>query len=93
MESVRVNTSEINASSTHRYIRRGIALIPTKFGINFGVRHLNQAGALVHIYEDGSILASHAGMEMGQGLHTKMLQVVAHELNVPLEKVEWTSHL
>lgn len=49
--------------------------MPTKFGIGFGFKQLNQAGALVHIYTDGSVLVSHAGMEMGQGLHTKILQV------------------
>lgn len=49
--------------------------MPTRFGIGFGIKHLNQGGALVMIYTDGSVLISHAGMEMGQGLHTKILQV------------------
>ncbi len=49
--------------------------MPTKFGIAFGVRFLNQGGALLHVYTDGSVLLTHGGMEMGQGLHTKMVQV------------------
>jgi xanthine dehydrogenase large subunit len=58
-----------------------------KFGISFNLKHLNQAGALVHVYTDGSILVNHGGTEMGQGLHTKVAQVVAHELGVPLARV------
>jgi xanthine dehydrogenase/oxidase len=73
--------------STHKFIRRGLAIIPTKFGASFGVSFLCQGGALVHIYEDGTVLATHGGMEMGQGLHTKMMQVVAHELHLPMELV------
>jgi xanthine dehydrogenase/oxidase len=71
----------------HRYKKRGLALIPTKFGISFTAIFLNQAGALVHIYHDGSILLSHGGTEMGQGLHTKMCMIAAQALNVPLESV------
>ena len=71
----------------HRYKKRGLALIPTKFGISFTAIFLNQAGALVHIYHDGSILLSHGGTEMGQGLHTKMCMIAAQELGVPLESV------
>lgn len=71
----------------HRYKKRGLALIPTKFGISFTAIFLNQAGALVHIYHDGSILLSHGGTEMGQGLHTKMCIIAAQELGVPLESV------
>jgi xanthine dehydrogenase/oxidase len=71
----------------HRYKKRGLALIPTKFGISFTAIFLNQAGALVHIYHDGSILLSHGGTEMGQGLHTKMCMVAAQELGVPLDAV------
>ena len=67
--------------------KRGIALTPVKFGISFNVKHLNQAGALVHVYTDGSILVNHGGTEMGQGLHTKVAQVVAHELGVNLARV------
>jgi xanthine dehydrogenase/oxidase len=71
----------------HRFKKRGLAMIPTKFGISFTAIFLNQAGALVHIYHDGSILLSHGGTEMGQGLHTKMCMVAAQELGVPLEAV------
>ena len=62
----------------------GLALTPVKFGISFNVTHLNQAGALVHVYTDGSVLVNHGGTEMGQGLNTKVAQVVAHELGLPL---------
>ncbi|OHS96541.1 aldehyde oxidase and xanthine dehydrogenase [Tritrichomonas foetus] len=68
---------------THRYKKRGIAMIPLKFGISFTFGTLNQAGALIQIYKDGSILASHAGIEMGQGLNTKLIQIVASTLRVP----------
>jgi xanthine dehydrogenase large subunit len=68
-------------------LKRGIALTPVKFGISFNVAHFNQAGALVHVYVDGSILVNHGGTEMGQGLNTKVAQVVAHELGVPLQRV------
>ncbi|MBC7584356.1 MAG: xanthine dehydrogenase molybdopterin binding subunit [Tardiphaga sp.] len=68
-------------------LKKGLALTPVKFGIAFNVNHLNQAGALVHVYVDGSVLVTHGGTEMGQGLHTKVMQVVAHELGVPLSQV------
>jgi len=68
-------------------LKRGIALAPLKFGISFNVKHFNQAGALVHVYNDGSILVNHGGTEMGQGLNTKVAQVVAHELGVSFECV------
>ncbi|MBA3479686.1 MAG: xanthine dehydrogenase molybdopterin binding subunit [Lautropia sp.] len=68
-------------------LKRGIALAPLKFGISFNVKHFNQAGALVHVYNDGSILVNHGGTEMGQGLNTKVAQVVAHELGVGFESV------
>ncbi|CAG8554989.1 8697_t:CDS:10 [Dentiscutata erythropus] len=74
-------------NSEHKWRKRGLALIPTKFGISYTALHLNQAGALVHIYHDGSVLISHGGVEMGQGLHTKMLQIAAETLDVPLETV------
>ncbi|KAJ1916407.1 hypothetical protein H4219_003809 [Mycoemilia scoparia] len=76
---------EFNAKS--RYRKRGISILPTKFGISFGAKFMNQAGALVHIYQDGSILVSHGGTEMGQGLHTKMCQIAAEALEVPLDSV------
>lgn len=72
-------------------IKKGLALCPVKFGISFTAKHLNQAGALVHIYTDGSIQANHGGTEMGQGLHTKIAQIVARELGVELDEVEVTS--
>lgn len=68
-------------------IRRGIAMTPVKFGISFTATHYNQAGALVHIYADGSILVSHGGTEMGQGLHTKVAQVVADAFGVDPARV------
>ncbi|MDH0864548.1 xanthine dehydrogenase molybdopterin binding subunit [Mitsuaria sp. GD03876] len=68
-------------------LKRGLALTPVKFGISFNVVHLNQAGALVHVYTDGSVLVNHGGTEMGQGLNTKVAQVVAHELGVPASQV------
>ncbi|KAH6695402.1 xanthine dehydrogenase [Plectosphaerella plurivora] len=71
----------------NKWRKRGLALIPTKFGISFTALFLNQAGALVHIYHDGSILVAHGGTEMGQGLHTKMTQIAAQALGVPLENV------
>ncbi|RKU43313.1 hypothetical protein DL546_002359 [Coniochaeta pulveracea] len=76
---------EFNAA--HKWRKRGLALIPTKFGISFTALWFNQAGALVHIYHDGSILVAHGGTEMGQGLHTKMTQIAAEALHVPLEQV------
>ncbi|KAJ2691326.1 hypothetical protein IWW39_000011 [Coemansia spiralis] len=76
---------EFNRQSTHR--KRGLAMLPTKFGISFGVKHLNQGMALVHIYMDGSVLVAHGGTEMGQGLHTKMAMVAAETLELPLESI------
>jgi xanthine dehydrogenase large subunit len=74
-----------NASSP--VLKKGLALTPVKFGIAFNVTHFNQAGALVHIYVDGSVLVNHGGTEMGQGINTKVCQVVAHELGIPLSRV------
>ncbi|WP_426338361.1 xanthine dehydrogenase molybdopterin binding subunit [Pseudoduganella sp. S-14] len=68
-------------------LKKGLALTPVKFGIAFNVTHFNQAGALVHIYVDGSVLVNHGGTEMGQGINTKVCQVVAHELGIPLSSV------
>ena len=68
-------------------LKRGLALTPVKFGISFNVNHYNQAGALVHVYTDGSVLVNHGGTEMGQGLNTKVAQVVAHELGLELKRV------
>ncbi|XP_038153453.1 aldehyde oxidase 6 [Cyprinodon tularosa] len=70
-----------------RWKKRGISLIPIKYGIAFAESFLNQAGALVHIYKDGSVLVTHGGTEMGQGVHTKMQQVASRELHIPTSKV------
>ena len=70
-------------NATNPVIQRGLALTPVKFGISFTATLLNQAGALVHVYTDGSVLLNHGGTEMGQGLHTKVAQIVADELGVP----------
>ena len=72
-------------------IKRGIALTPVKFGISFTATFFNQAGALVHVYTDGSVQVNHGGTEMGQGLHTKVAQVVADELGIPFERVRITA--
>ena len=72
-------------------LKKGLALTPLKFGISFNVVHLNQAGALVHIYTDGSVLVNHGGTEMGQGLNTKVAQMVAHTLGVSMARVRVTA--
>jgi xanthine dehydrogenase large subunit len=68
-------------------LKRGLAITPVKFGISFTATLFNQAGALVHVYTDGSVMVNHGGTEMGQGLHTKVAQIVADELGVPFERV------
>jgi len=85
----REGIAQFNATSP--VLKRGIAFTPVKFGISFNVAHFNQAGALVHVYSDGSILVNHGGTEMGQGLNTKVAQVVAHELGVGFESVRVTA--
>ena len=80
---------EHNASS--RVIKRGLALTPVKFGISFTATQYNQAGALVHVYTDGSIHLNHGGTEMGQGLYTKVAQVVAEEFQVDVDQVRITA--
>lgn len=77
--------ARFNASSP--VIKRGLALVPVKFGISFTVTFLNQAGALVQIYKDGSVAVNHGGTEMGQGLFTKVAQVAAEVLGVPMSQV------
>jgi xanthine dehydrogenase large subunit len=72
-------------------IKRGIALTPLKFGISFNATFLNQAGALVNVYTDGSVQVNHGGTEMGQGLNTKVCMVVADELGVPFPSVQITA--
>ncbi len=76
----------------HQVLRKGLSLTPLKFGISFNVVHFNQAGALVHIYTDGTVLVNHGGTEMGQGLHTKVSQVVALELGIDFNKVRATAN-
>jgi xanthine dehydrogenase large subunit len=68
-------------------LKRGIAFSPVKFGISFTLTHLNQAGALVHVYRDGSVMVNHGGTEMGQGLHRKITQVAASRFGIPLSRV------
>lgn len=72
-------------------LKRGLALSPVKFGISFTLIHLNQAGALVHVYNDGSVALNHGGTEMGQGLYVKVAQVVADEFGLPLSAVKITA--
>ena len=74
-----------------KYLKKGIAITPVKFGISFTTTHLNQAGALVHIYTDGSVHLNHGGVEMGQGTNTKIAQLVANELGLPFEKIKISS--
>ena len=74
-------------NATHEHAKRALAITPVKFGISFNLTAFNQAGALVHVYKDGSVLINHGGTEMGQGLHTKMLQVAATSLGLPLSAV------
>ncbi|MCT1366869.1 xanthine dehydrogenase molybdopterin binding subunit [uncultured Kocuria sp.] len=81
----RAEIAEFNAG--HTDVKRSLAMTPVKFGISFNFAAFNQAGALVHIYKDGSILINHGGTEMGQGLHTKMRQVAATTLGVRLDRV------
>ncbi|PWB64390.1 MAG: xanthine dehydrogenase molybdopterin binding subunit [Bradyrhizobiaceae bacterium] len=85
----RREVSAFNAES--RFLRRGLALTPVKFGISFTTTHLNQGGALIHVYQDGSIHLNHGGTEMGQGLNVKVAQVVAEEFGVDLDRVKITA--
>ncbi len=81
----RAEAERFNASSRH--VKRGLGFQPIKFGISFTKAVLNQAGALVLVYADGTVQLNHGGTEMGQGLHTKMRAICAHELGVTLEQV------
>lgn len=72
-------------------VKKGIAFAPVKFGISFTLTHLNQAGALVHVYQDGSVHLNHGGTEMGQGLFQKVAQVAASRFGIPLELVKITA--
>ena len=75
-------------NQANKFKKKGIAITPVKFGISFTTIHLNQAGALVHIYTDGSIHMNHGGIEMGQGTHTKIAQLVSNSFGVPFEKIK-----
>lgn len=80
-----------NWNLKQKFLKRGIALTPVKFGISFTKTFLNQAGALVHVYNDGSIYLNHGGTEMGQGLFTKVAQIVAEEFQVDIDRVKITA--
>lgn len=84
-ESRREEINRFNES--HDYVKRGLAITPMKFGISFTATFMNQAGALVVIYRDGSIQVNHGGTEMGQGLHTKIAQIAADGLGVSTERI------
>jgi xanthine dehydrogenase large subunit len=85
----RTAAAAFNAES--QFLKRGIALTPVKFGISFTNTFLNQAGALVHVYQDGTVHLNHGGTEMGQGLFVKVAQVVAEEFGIDLDRVQITA--
>jgi len=86
----RLNIKKFNVKN--KYLKKGLAITPVKFGISFTTRHLNQAGALVHIYyADGSVHVSTGAVEMGQGTYTKIAQLVANELGLPFNKIKVSS--
>jgi xanthine dehydrogenase large subunit len=83
-----IRRQEIDAfNREHPHVKRGIAITPVKFGISFTATFFNQAGALIMIYRDGSVQVNHGGTEMGQGLHTKIQQIAAEALGLPLERI------
>lgn len=88
-ENRRAEIRDFNAGS--KVLKRGIAITPVKFGISFTSTILNQAGALVHVYKDGTVQLNHGGTEMGQGLYIKVAQVVADELGIGIEKIRITA--
>jgi len=85
LDERRARITKFNAAS--KWKKRGLALVPTMFGIAFGLKFMNQGGALVHIYRDGSVLVSHGGIEMGQGLYTKVIQIASKVLGVPVDMI------
>ena len=85
LEARRAQIAAFNAGSVH--IKRALATAPVMFGISFNMPSLNQGGALVHVYTDGSIQANHGGTEMGQGLHTKIRTIVCRELGLTPDRV------
>jgi len=84
-EELEQQVRQFNAAN--RWKKRGLAMVPVKMGVRYAVEHLNQGGCLLNIYTDGSVLLAHGGTEMGQGLHTKMVQVCAHTLAIHHTKV------
>ncbi|TNE64306.1 MAG: xanthine dehydrogenase molybdopterin binding subunit [Alphaproteobacteria bacterium] len=78
-------------NAANPYLKKGLALTPVKFGISFTTTHLNQAGALVHVYADGSVHLNHGGTEMGQGLFVKVAQVVAEEFQIDIDHIKITA--
>ena len=85
-EERRIQVDEFNKK--HKYLKRGLSVVPLKYGIGYETLFLNAGGATVRIYqEDGTVLVSHGGVELGQGLNTKISQLVAHELGVPFASV------
>jgi xanthine dehydrogenase large subunit len=82
----RIQINEFN--NRHEFVKKGLALTPVKFGISFTNAFMNQAGALVMIYKDGTVLVNHGGTEMGQGLHTKIWQIASSEFGLPHHKVK-----
>jgi xanthine dehydrogenase large subunit len=78
-------------NKANRFLKKGLSLTPVKFGISFTLTPMNQAGALVHVYTDGSVQVNHGGTEMGQGLYIKVAQVVAEEFGLPLDRVRITA--
>ena len=81
----RANVTKFNAE--HKYKKRGLAVIPTGYSVGYECKWMNHGHAYVLIYEDGSVHVHHGGIEMGQGLHTKMLQVAAETLGIPIEYI------
>ncbi|XP_035831148.1 xanthine dehydrogenase 1-like [Helianthus annuus] len=84
---VKVRSEVADFNRNNRWKKRGVAMIPTKFGISFTTKFMNQAGALVQVYTDGTVLVTHGGVEMGQGLHTKVAQIAASAFEIPLSSV------
>ena len=88
----RKRRAAINAwNAANPILKRGLALTPVKFGISFTATHLNQAGALIHVYTDGSVMLNHGGTEMGQGLYLKVAQVVAQAFGIGMDRVKITA--
>ena len=88
----RARREEITAfNAGSRFLKKGLSLTPVKFGISFTTTFLNQAGALVHVYQDGSVHLNHGGTEMGQGLFVKVAQIVADEFGIGLDSVRITA--